>query len=390
MKKMTLVSALFFLFIFIFSLPVSYAQTGKITGYVLDKQIGAPIIGANVVIEGTERGAATGIDGDFVILTVQPGTYTLKASAVGYSSVKIKDVVVSIDSTITIKFVLESGPGHFENCAVTYKNPLVDITLSSKVERITSESLDSYPSDDAYGALYGSLAYLGLPKNFNTEEFSHLTLNSWQAVNTQPLSTFSVDVDNASYTIMRQSVSNSMLPPPESVRIEEYINYFNYNYEAPTDEKPFSLTMEQSECPWNKNHGMLLIGIKGKEIDISEAPPSNFVFLIDNSGSMDHPNKSPLLKKGMKLLVNELRPVDRVSIVTYAGNPGLVLPSTPGNEKESISRALDSFRPGGFTGGAAGIKLAYKIAKENFVEGGNNRVILATDGDFNVGLSSVG
>ena len=229
----------------------------------------------------------------------------------------------------------------------------------------------------------------GVPApNWNTENYSTIHENGFRNVSANPLSTFSIDVDNASYSNVRRYINQGELPPVDAVRTEEMTNYFHYNYPEPTGEHPFSVITELAACPWNNDHYLLHVGLKGKSIDKSELPPSNLVFLLDVSGSMGSPNKLPLLKRAFKLLVNELRPTDRVAIVVYAGAAGKVLDSTSGNEKKTILEALEKLSAGGSTAGGAGLKLAYKIAKENFIEGGNNRIILATDGDFNVGVSS--
>ena len=214
--------------------------------------------------------------------------------------------------------------------------------------------------------------------------------NGYKNVKNNPLSTFSIDVDNASYSNIRRFINSGSLPPADAVRIEEMINYFKYDYPEPRGEHPFSVYTELAMCPWNNKHQLLLVGLRGKSIDKTSLPSSNLVFLIDVSGSMNDPNKLPLLKSAFGLLVNELRPQDHVAIVVYAGAAGLVLESTPGNRKEVIMSAIDNLEAGGSTAGGAGLKLAYKEAEKNFVKGGNNRIILATDGDFNVGESSNG
>jgi Ca-activated chloride channel family protein len=227
-----------------------------------------------------------------------------------------------------------------------------------------------------------------LYSNFNTEEYDRIYENEFLSVLDNPLSTFSIDVDAASYSNVRRFINNSQLPPADAVRIEEMINYFTYDYPEPDGDDPFSINMEVSECPWNKENKLVHIGLQAKKISMENLPPSNIVFLIDVSGSMQSPNKLPLLKSAYKLLTNELRENDRVAIVVYAGAAGLVLPSTGGDNKQKITDALEQLYAGGSTAGSAGIKLAYETAKENFIESGNNRVILATDGDFNVGPSS--
>ena len=226
------------------------------------------------------------------------------------------------------------------------------------------------------------------PPNWNTENYATIHENGFRNVLANPLSTFSIDVDNASYSNVRRYINQGELPLVDAVRIEEMINYFNYDYPEPTGEHPFSVSTELAECPWNSNHYLMHVGLKGKSIDKSELPPSNLVFLLDVSGSMGAPNKLPLLKRAYKMLVNELRPNDRVAIVVYAGAAGKVLDSTPGNEKKTIIKALENLSASGSTAGGEGLKLAYKIARENFIKNGNNRIILATDGDFNVGVSS--
>ncbi len=220
------------------------------------------------------------------------------------------------------------------------------------------------------------------------EDYDNFVENQFESPKSAPLSTFSIDVDNASYTNMRRFINNGQSVPKDAVRVEEMVNFFKYNYPQPQDQHPFSINTEYSDCPWNSNHKLLKIGLQGKNIPTENLPASNLVFLIDVSGSMSDANKLPLLKQSLKILVNELRKKDKVAIVVYAGAAGMVLPPTTGDEKQTIINALENLNAGGSTAGGAGINLAYKLAQENFVKGGNNRVILATDGDFNVGASS--
>lgn len=215
--------------------------------------------------------------------------------------------------------------------------------------------------------------------------FSPIIENEFLTTAQNPLSTFSIDVDNASYSIARSYITSGQLPPANAVRTEEFINYFKYNYPQPTGDHPFSISTEMQRCPWNDKHHLLLIGLQGKEIEIKDAPPSNLVFLIDVSGSMNE--ELPLVIQSLSLLVEKMRIEDRISIVVYAGVSGLVLPPTSGNEKEKILASLQALRSGGSTAGGAGIQLAYKTARENFLPNGNNRIILITDGDFNVGIT---
>lgn len=225
---------------------------------------------------------------------------------------------------------------------------------------------------------------------FNTEEYDKITENEFKNAKENPLSTFSIDVDKASYANVRRFVEMGQMPPKNSVRIEELVNYFPYNYKNPSGKHPFSINTEITTCPWKEENLLMRIGIQGKKLDYKNIKPSNLVFLIDVSGSMENRNKLPLLRKSFQLMVDELPANSRVAIVTYAGNTGVVLPSTSVDEKEKIKQALENLYAGGGTAGAAGIELAYKIAQENTIENGNNRVILATDGDFNVGTSSTG
>jgi Ca-activated chloride channel family protein len=222
----------------------------------------------------------------------------------------------------------------------------------------------------------------------NTEAYDHLADNPFLSVARNPLSTFSIDVDTASYSNVRRFLTNGQLPPPGAVRIEELVNYFTYDDPAPAGDVPFSVNIEVAECPWNAEHRLARIGLKGREVPQELRPPGNLVFLIDVSGSMSAPNKLPLVQAGLRMLVDQLGESDRVAIVVYAGSSGLVLPSTGGDQKQIILSAIDHLQAGGSTNGGAGIQLAYQTAAENFIKEGINRVILCTDGDFNVGVTS--
>lgn len=225
---------------------------------------------------------------------------------------------------------------------------------------------------------------------FNTENYSYIIENDYKDTINNPLSTFSIDVDTASYSNMRRFLMSGDKPPVDAIRIEELINYFSYDYKAPAEDIPFAVYTEIAACPWNTKHQLVRIGLKGKELNKENLKPSNLVFLLDVSGSMQDGDKLPLLKAGMKLLVNELGADDKVSIVVYAGASGVVLEPTAGDRKTEIMNAIAELEAGGSTNGAEGIETAYQLAKTSFVEGGNNRVILGTDGDFNVGVSSEG
>jgi len=229
----------------------------------------------------------------------------------------------------------------------------------------------------------------GSVENYNTEEYSRIYENDFLSAMDDPLSTFSIDVDSASYSNVRRFLMNGSSPPEDAVRIEELINYFDYSYPDVKGEDPFEFHTALSECPWNPDHLLAYVGLQGERKDYEELPPSNLVFLLDVSGSMSHANKLPLLKQSLGLLTKQLRPQDRVALVVYAGAAGVVLEPTPGNATRIIEEAFDRLQAGGSTAGGEGIELAYKLAEETFMEQGNNRIILATDGDFNVGPSSI-
>src|SRR5690606_39094729 len=222
----------------------------------------------------------------------------------------------------------------------------------------------------------------------NNESYKEINENIFKRVSLDPLSTFSIDVDKAAYSNIRRMINNGEKVHQDAVKIEEMVNYFEYDYPQPNNEHPFSINTEVAMTPWNTDTKLVKIGLQGKKYDNEKLPASNLTFLIDVSGSMNSANKLPLLKSAFKLLVNQLRNKDKVAIVVYAGAAGLVLKPTSGDDRQSIIEALDDLTAGGSTAGGAGIELAYKIASENFIEGGNNRVIMATDGDFNVGASS--
>ncbi|MDQ3088772.1 MAG: VWA domain-containing protein [Acidobacteriota bacterium] len=221
-----------------------------------------------------------------------------------------------------------------------------------------------------------------------SEKYAEIDENPFLETSRAPLSTFSIDVDTASYANVRRYLNDGMLPPRDAVRIEELINYFEYDYPTPVGDVPFSVTTEVANAPWNAKHRIVSIGLQGKKVALDNVPPSNLVFLLDVSGSMNDPRKLPLLKDALRILVNQLSSKDKVAIVVYAGKSGLVLPSTSADNKGEILNALNNLNAGGSTNGGQGIQLAYKVAQENFISGGNNRVILATDGDFNVGLKN--
>lgn len=219
------------------------------------------------------------------------------------------------------------------------------------------------------------------------EGYQHIDDNAIVQAAQQPISTFSIDVDTGSYSNVRRFLSAGSLPPVDAVRVEELINYFRYDHPAPTNDKPFAVRTELATTPWNKDSLLLRVGIAGRDIATADLPPANLVFQVDVSGSMDAPDKLPLLRSSLKLLVRQLRKQDRITLVTYAGNTAVVLPPTPGDQQGRIVEAIDSLQSGGSTAGASGIELAYKAAQQGYLRGGINRILLATDGDFNVGVT---
>ena len=265
----------------------------------------------------------------------------------------------------------------------------LDLELKVSFGGGTTTPLNYYsPSKSIVPTSYASYAPItGTSNQTNTETYSTITSNDFKHVKDEPLSTVSIDVDTASYANVRRYLNTACLPPKNAVRIEELVNYFSYDYPQPTNKDPFSVTTELSNAPWNKDHQLLHVGIQGKKLDLSKAPSSNLVFLIDTSGSMS--SDLDLVKSSLKMLVEQLRATDKIAIVTYSGYASLALPSTSGANKELIVNAIDSLKAGGSTAGGEGIQQAYRIAKQNFIHGGNNRIMLATDGDFNVGVSTV-
>ncbi|MFL6336103.1 MAG: vWA domain-containing protein [Pyrinomonadaceae bacterium] len=253
----------------------------------------------------------------------------------------------------------------------------------------TEMAADSNANTDAKSAAYRGV--LGEPReeehNASGEAYAKIDENPFLEAARAPLSTFSIDVDTASYSNTRRFLKDGHLPPRDAVRIEELVNYFTYDYPQPDGQTPFSVTAEVADCPWNTQHKLVQIGLQGKKVAQEDLPPANLVFLIDVSGSMDEPDKLPLVKSSLRTLANQLTPRDRVAVVVYAGASGLVLPSTPGDQRGEIISAVERLQAGGSTDGGSGIRLAYRVAEQNFIRGGTNRVILATDGDFNVGLT---
>jgi Ca-activated chloride channel homolog len=360
----------------------------KITGTVFSVEDGMPLPGVTILEKKTTNGVVSDIDGKYEI-EVRNSSSVLVFSAVGFTT---EEIAVGAQSVINVKMkadvkslqeVVVIGYGTQKKYHVTGS--------AAKMSGKRRENMAPSQADMFYmPAQELEMQYdmdISMPE-FNTEGYSTIQENEFLKATKNPLSTFSIDVDVASYANLRRFLNNGQKPPVDAVRIEEMINYFNYDYPQPEGEDPFSINTELASCPWNENHKLVHIGLQGQKISTDNLPPSNLVFLIDVSGSMNSANKLPLLKSAFKMLVEEMRASDKVAIVVYAGAAGLVLPSTSGSEKEKIIQALDKLEAGGSTAGGAGIKLAYEVALQNFQKGGNNRIILASDGDFNVGASS--
>ena len=359
-------------------------QEFEITGAVFSSEDGTGIPGVHVIEKGTSNGTVTNMSGKYTI-HVKNEVSVLVFSYIGYQTeevtVKSKRVInVTMNADVSaLQEVVVIGYDAQEERGITSSTPVVKSRGGRKYKK--SEADMAYTPAVMYDAEYEQ-------PQFNTEGYATIHENAFLKATKNPLSTFSIDVDVASYANLRRFLNNGQKPPIDAVRIEEMINYFNYEYPQPKGEDPFSINTEVASCPWNDDHKLVHIGLQGEKIPTDNLPASNLVFLIDVSGSMQSPNKLPLLKSAFKMLVNEMREEDKVAIVVYAGAAGLVLPSTPGTKKEKINNALDQLTAGGSTAGGAGLKLAYEVALENFKEHGNNRIIIATDGDFNVGASS--
>ena len=379
--------------IFMSIINLAHAQQttkASLKGMVTDKVSKRSIPSADIKIKTTEgkiiKTATTDVNGKFLITDIVAGKYNISVDMIGYKTFTKTNIVFANAEVKTLMVELEKPVLH-KNLETKAEETILRSPMPVEKERAKKD----YTSQD-YKAACGSVMNMSYNSqdNFNTEAYSPITENDFKNALMNPLSTFSIDVDAASYSNMRRFINSGQNPPADAVRIEEMINYFTYDYPQPKGEHPFSITTEVSDCPWNKNNKLVHIGLQGKNIDMSELPASNLVFLLDVSGSMSSPNKLPLLKKSFNLLIDNLREDDRVAIVVYAGAAGLVLPSTSGADKNKILEALNNLNAGGSTAGGAGIKLAYKVAQDNFIKGGNNRIILATDGDFNIGASSDG
>ncbi len=372
------------------------AQTVSIYGVVTDDN-DAPFAGVNVIIKGTTTGTQTDFDGKYSI-KAQIGQ-TLVFATVGYAATEVKvkkagEIIVKLRAGAVLDEVVITGYVKREKTVMT--SAVVEIKADNVNQMLQGKAAGVQVTQNvSFANVKGRGEEIKIIRNTvvsnqvsDNESYGRIQENIFKSVNTAPLSTFSIDVDKAGYSNIRRMLNNGQEVPEDAVKIEEMVNYFAYDYPQPKGKDPFSITADVVNSPWNTNSKLVRIGLKGKDISLQNVPPSNLVFLLDVSGSMDASNKLPLLKAALNVLIDKLRETDKVSIVVYAGAAGLVLAPTSGFEKQKIRDAIENLSAGGSTAGGAGIELAYKIAQENFSKGGNNRVILATDGDFNIGASN--
>ena len=363
---------------------ISNAEAITVTGKVTDSSDGLPLPGVSVIIKGTTRGTFTDVDGKYVV-EAKKGEYLI-FRYIGYTEQTVKitesrhDIILHFDMQILEEKSVKGRAK--ENSHNSGRNSSIRISTEAKVDKNLNHEV-YYDVSAAFQTVVRAPGYFP-----GGEEYRRFVDNGFKYVSDEPLSTFSVDVDKASYSNMRRFVNQGQMPDKDAVRIEEFVNYFTYDYPKPKGKDPVSISIEGGECPWNKDHRLVHIGVKAKETASDDLPAGNFVFLIDVSGSMAGPARLDLVKSSLNLLINNLRDKDKAAIVVYAGEAGEKLPSTSGSDKQKIREAVSELRAGGSTAGGAGIMLAYKIAENNFVKGGNNRIILCTDGDFNVGVSS--
>ena len=422
---MTFIQTLFVVATMLFANPTK-PVVNNLSGKVTDSKSGEVLIFATVkvfqagkFIQGTE----TDIDGNYFFSAPPVGLIDIEVQYVGYEAIMIKNFEIKLGKDHRLDFKMNIDNNILNEVQiVAYKVPLVEIDNTSQGTTITAEKIRTLPtkSVDAItttvagvssstgaeisvrGSRSNETVYFldgvrvngnSVPQSEisfntpNTESYTKINENQFKFVTDEPLSTFALDVDRAAYSNVRRMLNYGQLPPADAVRIEEMINYFQYNYPAPKDKDIIGVTTNFTDCPWNKELKLLHVGVQSKKMDVKKMPLSNIVFLIDVSGSMSDDNKLPLVIASCKILLEQLRPDDKVAIVTYAGHAGVALQSTKASEKAKIIAALDGLESGGSTAGAQGIITAYQIAKENFITKGNNRVILATDGDFNVGIS---
>jgi Ca-activated chloride channel homolog len=362
--------------------------TGRVEGHVRDEK-GAAIANAQIFVVGTALKALSDSTGAYQLRAVAAGAVQIRAAFIGYKSSQAT-IVVRAGQTTTHDFKLEATNISIQEVTVvgqTAPQGAYRASLPAWPAQAEREEATAKQRPDSKSIRTGDAWRLQREPG-NTEAYARIEDNRFLAATANPLSTFSIDVDAASYSNVRRFLSQGSLPPADAVRLEELVNYFSYTYPDRTGKHPFAVTTEVGPCPWATDHRLVRIGLQAKRVATRDLPPSNLVFLLDVSGSMQSPDKLPLVKQAFRALVQELRPEDRVAVVVYAGAAGLVLPSTSGADKATILGAIDRLEAGGSTAGGAGLKLAYDVARENYLPEGNNRLILATDGDFNVGVSS--
>jgi len=422
---MTFIQTLFVVATMLFANPTK-PVVNNLSGKVTDSKSGEVLIFATVkvfqagkFIQRTE----TDIDGNYFFSAPPVGLIDIEVQYVGYEAIMIKNFEIKPGKDHRLDFKMNIDNNILNEVQiVAYKVPLVEIDNTSQGTTITAEKIRNLPTNsvdaitttaagnssstgseisvrdsrsnetvyflDGVRVNGNSVPQSEISNNTpNTESYTKINENQFKFVTDEPLSTFALDIDRAAYSNVRRMLNYGQLPPADAVRIEEMINYFQYNYPAPKDKDIIGVTTNFTDCPWNNELKLLHVGVQSKKMDVKKMPLSNIVFLIDVSGSMSDDNKLPLVIASCKILLEQLRPDDKVAIVTYAGHAGVALQSTKASEKAKIIAALDGLESGGSTAGAQGIITAYQIAKENFITKGNNRVILATDGDFNVGIS---
>lgn len=417
----------------LFIATVLTGQKGNLFGNVTDGETDDALLFAAVVLyqEGVfKTGTQTDFDGNYNFKSLDEGNYDLEVYSFGYDTFRVSGVMIPAGGNILLD--IEVIPINMSTTLGSdglkyYRVPLIEQDHTTQGSTLTSEQIRSLPTRNinalaahtagvtssdgndvnVRGSRNGATNYYvdgirvgshrtdpsalsspeaTFPRGHN--EFSKRKENAYLKSRKERFSTFGVDVDQAAYTIVRSYLNRGQLPPAEAIRTEEMINYFEYDYLRPREDHPFAVHSELAICPWNAEHYLLSVALQGEDKSLDEMPASNLTFLLDVSGSMTDRNKLPLVKESIRYLLERLRPEDQVSIVVYAGAAGLVLAPTKVEDEEAILAVLDNLQAGGSTAGGAGIQLAYKVARDHFIEGGNNRVILATDGDFNVGVNN--
>ncbi|GAA4351116.1 VWA domain-containing protein [Hymenobacter saemangeumensis] len=363
------------------------SQLVTVTGRITDQASGQGLPGVTVLLKGTTHGTSTNADGSYTLSLVPAQGAVLLVTYIGYASRE-----VAVGSQRVINVVLSADNKQLNEVVVTgYAAPGMLRTLAGRVAGVSAGRADrKAKSRSGYYAPSPTLPYPAQEEAGAGDSYAAIKENKFFDAKKDALSTFALDVDNASYSNVRRFLNEGQLPPCDAVRVEEMLNYFHYNYPAPpaSSPDPVHISTELAVCPWNPAHQLARIGVQARRIETASLPPANLVFLVDVSGSMYPADRLPLVQAGLKLLVKQLRPQDHVALVVYAGAAGLVLPPTAGSDKETIMGAIDRLQAGGSTAGGAGLRLAYSTARQHFKKDGNNRVILATDGDFNVGESS--